>query len=94
MEAALVEGCSNSRGEKGDGLAMSGQEAPTIHFPVMGFRTTEYGPRGVLCFGVTRGSTSAVAGVMRKLGVFMGDDVPNNHEDQEMVNRANPRVCR
>ena len=43
-----------------------------------------------VCFGVVRGGTSAVAGVMRKLGVFMGDDVPNNHEDQEMVNRANP----
>lgn len=43
-----------------------------------------------VCFGVTRGGTSAVAGLMRKLGVFMGDDVPNNHEDQEMVNRGIP----
>ncbi|MCQ0987053.1 hypothetical protein [Jiella marina] len=26
---------------------------------------------------------------MRKLGLFMGEDIPDNHEDQEMVGRPN-----
>ena len=42
-----------------------------------------------VCFGVPRGGTSAIAGTMRKLGIFLGDDVPNNHEDQEMVGKSN-----
>jgi len=40
--------------------------------------------RTYVCFGVTRGGTSAVAGAMRRLGVFMGDNLLNNHEDPEM----------
>lgn len=43
-----------------------------------------------VCFGAVRGGTSAVAGAMRQLGVFMGDDVPHNHEDQEFIARGNP----
>jgi hypothetical protein len=90
VEAALVEGCSKPRGEKGDGLAMSGQEARQSTSLSWGSGLPNTDRKTYVCFGVTRGGTSAVAGVMRKLGVFMGDDVPNNHEDQEMVNRANP----
>ncbi|MBF9058115.1 hypothetical protein HKCCSP123_02860 [Rhodobacterales bacterium HKCCSP123] len=37
--------------------------------------------RTYVCFGVARGGTSAVAGTMQRLGVFMGDDLPNNYED-------------
>lgn len=44
-----------------------------------------------VCFGVPRGGTSAIGGVMRKLGIFMGHEVPNNHEDKDMVGRPNPR---
>jgi pimeloyl-ACP methyl ester carboxylesterase len=34
-----------------------------------------------VCFGVARGGTSAVAGTMQRLGIFMGHDLPNNYED-------------
>jgi pimeloyl-ACP methyl ester carboxylesterase len=37
--------------------------------------------RTYICLGVARGGTSAVAGVMQRLGIFMGDDLPNNYED-------------
>ena len=37
--------------------------------------------RTYICFGVARGGTSAVAGTMQRLGVFMGEDLPNNYED-------------
>jgi hypothetical protein len=37
--------------------------------------------RTYICFGVARGGTSAVAGTMQRLGVFMGQDLPNNYED-------------
>lgn len=37
--------------------------------------------RTYVCFGVARGGTSAVAGTMARLGVFMGEDLPNNYED-------------
>ena len=40
------------------------------------------GQRTYVVFGVPRGGTTMVAGVMRALGVFMGDDVdPANQED-------------
>ena len=38
--------------------------------------------RTYICFGVARGGTSAVAGTLQRLGVFMGDDLPNNYEDR------------
>lgn len=44
-----------------------------------------------VCFGVPRGGTSAIGGVIRKLGIFMGENVPNNHEDQEMIGRPIPK---
>ncbi|ORA76730.1 hypothetical protein BST28_20620 [Mycolicibacter kumamotonensis] len=80
-------------------LAMSGQEAhqavseqearqPTSVSWGSGLPNTDR--KTYVCFGVPSGGTSAVAGVMRKLGVFMGDDVTTNHEDQEMSNRDNP----
>ena len=37
--------------------------------------------RTYVCFGVARGGTSAVAGTMQRLGIFMGDDLPNTYED-------------
>jgi len=37
--------------------------------------------RTYVCFGVARGGTSAVAGTMQRLGIFMGDELPNNYED-------------
>ncbi len=37
--------------------------------------------RTYVCLGVARGGTSAVAGVMQRLGLFIGDDLPNNYED-------------
>jgi len=43
-----------------------------------------------VCLGVPRGGTSAIAGVMRKLGIFMGENVPNNHEDPEFISKPNP----
>lgn len=46
--------------------------------------------RTLICFGVVRGGTSAVGGLLRKLGVYMGDCPVNNHEDPEFVAKANP----
>lgn len=37
--------------------------------------------RTYVCFGVARGGTSAVAGTLKRLGLFMGRDLPNNYED-------------
>ncbi len=96
VEAALVE--------EGEGLAMSGQEARGQEASGQAARQSaslSWGSgapntdrKTFVCFGVVRGGTSAVAGVMRKLGVFMGDDVPNTHEDQEMINRGIPHRLR
>lgn len=40
-----------------------------------------------ICFGVARGGTSAVAGVLQRLGVYMGDNLPNNYEDPQFINK-------
>lgn len=37
--------------------------------------------RTIIVFGVTRGGTSMVAGVVRAFGIFMGDDLLVNQED-------------
>lgn len=37
--------------------------------------------RTYVCLGVARGGTSAVAGSLQRLGIFMGNDLPNNYED-------------
>jgi hypothetical protein len=50
--------------------------------------------RTYVCFGVARGGTSAVAGVMQRLGVFMGDDLPNNYEDPRFGPGRSPRDMR
>jgi len=42
----------------------------------------------IVIFGVARGGTSMVAGVVRKLGFFLGEKVPNNHEDPQMINSS------
>lgn len=40
-------------------------------------------PKTVVVLGTPAGGTSSVAGLLQKLGVFMGEDVdPNNHEDR------------
>jgi len=40
-----------------------------------------------ICIGVPRGGTSAVAGLMQRLGIFMGEDLPNNYEDPEFIHK-------
>ena len=42
-----------------------------------------------ICLGIVRGGTSAVAGTMQRLGVFIGDDLANNYEDPAFLNRTN-----
>lgn len=42
-------------------------------------RTDE--PRTYVILGVARGGTSMVAGLTRMCGVWLGDDLPHNHED-------------
>lgn len=39
-------------------------------------------------FGLPRGGTTAVAGVVRKLGIFLGDDLPVNLEDRKFSKLA------
>lgn len=45
-----------------------------------------------ICIGVARGGTSAVGGVMQRLGIFMGEDVPNNYEDPDFVHKPMPHM--
>ncbi len=45
-----------------------------------------------ICIGVARGGTSAVGGVMQRLGIFMGEDLPNNYEDPDFINRSLPHM--
>ncbi len=47
-------------------------------------------PRTAVVLGIARGGTSMVSGVLRGLGVYMGDDLGFNHEDskvQRIVNK-------
>lgn len=46
--------------------------------------------RTYVCFGVARGGTSAVAGIMQRLGLFIGEDLPNNYEDPAFVGKGPP----
>ncbi len=48
--------------------------------------------RTYVCFGVSRGGTSAVAGVMKRLGVYIGEDLPNNYEDPDFVGKPPPKM--
>lgn len=43
--------------------------------------------RTYVCLGVPRGGTSAVAGAMQRLGLFIGADLPNNYEDPDFVSK-------
>jgi len=47
----------------------------------------------VIIIGTPRGGTSAVAGVVHRLGIPMGENLPNNYEDQDFIpaNRSNFR---
>lgn len=45
-----------------------------------------------IILGVPRGGTSAIAGSVQRLGVFLGDDLPNNHEDPNFVEQENAHM--
>jgi len=48
-----------------------------------------------ICLGVARGGTSAVAGTMQRLGVFIGNDLANNYEDPDFLNNiSDADMCR
>lgn len=58
---------------------MSSTERSSAIVPVFSREDGRLHPRRTyVCFGVARGGTSAVAGAMRRLGIFMDDDLPNN----------------
>lgn len=40
-------------------------------------------PRTYVIFGIPRGGTSMIAGLARLSGLFLGDGLPNNHEDAD-----------
>lgn len=46
----------------------------------------------LIVIGVVRGGTSMVSGLLRGMGVFMGDDLDNNHEDPIFVSRKRPLI--
>lgn len=48
--------------------------------------------RTVVVFGLERGGTSPVAGIIRALGVFMGQDLDNNNEDPAFVHRPVSKI--
>jgi len=61
---------------------MSKSERQSAIVPIFQHETGQLHPRRTyICFGVARGGTSAVAGTLQRLGVFMGEDLPNNYED-------------
>ena len=61
---------------------MSKSERHSAIVPIFKNANNQLHPnRTFVCFGVARGGTSAVAGTMQRLGVFMGSDLPNNYED-------------
>lgn len=43
-----------------------------------------------VCLGVVRGGTSAVAGLLQRLGVFMGHELGNNYEDKRFLHATIP----
>jgi len=52
-----------------------------------------HGPRTYIVFGVMRGGTSMVAGVMRGLGVYMGPDIAaENHESAAFAHQSIPEM--
>ena len=60
---------------------MSKSERHSAIVPIFQNANNQLHPnRTFVCFGVARGGTSAVAGTMQRLGVFMGSDLPNNYE--------------
>lgn len=42
-------------------------------------------PKTIVIMGVARGGTSMVAGTAREMGIFLGDQVGENHEDQKFL---------
>jgi len=42
-------------------------------------------PRTFVCLGVPRGGTSAVAGTMQRLGLFIGEGMDKNYEDPDFA---------
>lgn len=52
---------------------------------VLNMQNVSAGPRTILVFGLGRGGTSAVAGVLRELGVTMFDAHPLKHESTPII---------
>jgi hypothetical protein len=51
------------------------------------------GPRTYVAFGAMRGGTTMVAGVMRALGIYMGDDISeSNQENAQFANAELPAM--
>ena len=72
-----------------------------IHKPaiVVDMRDKEQGesvssqePATVVVFGVPRGGTTMMAGVVARCGVDIGSDLPVNLEDQAFVSRSNEQM--
>jgi hypothetical protein len=50
--------------------------------------------RTYICFGAARGGTSAIAGSMQRIGLWMGDALTNNYEDPDFVGRPIAHMMR
>lgn len=59
-------------------------------------RSSEQDCKTFPIFGVPRGGTTAVAGCVRKMGLFIGSDLPVNLEDTEFskAGRVNPQLVK
>lgn len=57
--------------------------SPCITYKPNNYAKSE--PRTAVCFGMARGGTSAVAGVLEAMGVFMGENLENNYEDLNFI---------
>ena len=53
--------------------------------PANNYQEKEPGGKTFVVLGGARGGTSAVSGILRILGVYMGNCLGNNHEDPEML---------
>lgn len=53
----------------------------------VGLKYRHKGRATFICGGAVRGGTSAVAGLMQRLGVFMGEDLGNNYEDPAFLGK-------
>ena len=82
-KTTVVDAASGRRSVMGTGPKSSGAILRPTPFPAGR-------PRTAVVLGIARGGTSMVSGVLRGLGVYMGDDLGFNHEDskvQRIVNK-------